>query len=90
MAERKELIRRIGEAGFRGMDRGETKLDFHFESTPGLRGSLEELIALESECCPFLEFGLSEGDDSLTLTVEAPEDAAMSLDAIRDMLATPL
>jgi hypothetical protein len=42
----------------------------HFRSDPTTRRRLEELIAAEAECCPFLAFELSEqAGGELRLTV---------------------
>lgn len=87
--ERKKLIGRIASAGVEDVKLGEETLAFHFRSEPALRNSLEELIKLESACCPFLEFGLTEQSSSLTLTVQAPNGPATALDAIRHMFASP-
>jgi hypothetical protein len=39
------------------------------------RDALRRAIAAESECCPFLDLRLSEGDP-LELTIDGPADAA--------------
>jgi hypothetical protein len=41
----------------------------------GAEQGLRELIAAESECCPFLEFELTREGPDLRLTVEGPEMA---------------
>jgi hypothetical protein len=49
---------------------------------PGFdREALDELIAVERECCPFFEFGLDEERRRLRVTVRDPEFAP-ALDAI--------
>jgi len=37
---------------------------------------LAELVALEVECCPFLDFALSRDGDRVVLRVSGPEEAA--------------
>jgi len=37
------------------------------------RARIEELVAAEKECCPFLDFELSEREDALELTIRSPE-----------------
>jgi hypothetical protein len=86
VAKRGELIRRIAEAGVERADRGEEGVEFRFRPVPGLRDSLQELIELEGECCPFLEFQLRERPDALTLTVRGPDGASSALDAIHAVL----
>lgn len=41
---------------------------------------LADLIELERECCPFLEFELSRGVDDLVLDVRGPDEAAGIID----------
>jgi hypothetical protein len=88
--ERKKLMRSIAAAGVEGVEKSDTALSIRFRRSSDLKASLERLIALEGECCPFLEFQLSEEDGALTLAVEAPGGPATALDAIRHMLASPV
>lgn len=37
---------------------------------------LEEVLAAERECCPFLKLDLKQGEEQLTLTIAAPAEAA--------------
>jgi hypothetical protein len=48
----------------------------------GAEHGLRELIAAESECCPFLEFELNRDGPDLRLTVEGP---AMARTIIYDL-----
>lgn len=41
---------------------------------------LSELIALEAECCAFLDFELVEGEDELVLEVRGPREAGGIID----------
>jgi MerR family copper efflux transcriptional regulator len=71
--ERRETTRRLVAAallGARVTERG-ASLRFAGASAPALR----ELIAAESECCPFLRFDLRERGEELLLDVEGPEGA---------------
>jgi hypothetical protein len=53
------------------------------------RQALEELIAVERECCPFFTFGFDESSRRLEVGVREPE-AAPALEAIADAFsATP-
>jgi len=40
---------------------------FRFRSDPETRRRLEDLVAAESECCPFLDLQLSQEGDELVL-----------------------
>lgn len=90
LEERKKLMRSIAAAGVEGVEESDAELAIHFNPSPGLRASLEQLIALEAECCPFLQFQLSEREGGLTLAVEAPGGPPTALNAIRHMLASPV
>jgi hypothetical protein len=46
-----------------------------FRATPATRQRLEQIVAAEAECCPFLSLDLSEHKEELRLTVSAPEGA---------------
>jgi hypothetical protein len=46
-----------------------------FRAAPGTRQRLEQIIAAEAECCPFLSLELTEHKEELRLTVSAPEGA---------------
>lgn len=37
---------------------------------------LAELVALEAQCCPFLDFALSRDGDRVVLRVSGPDEAA--------------
>ncbi|MEM8571802.1 MAG: hypothetical protein AAGG56_12990 [Pseudomonadota bacterium] len=48
------------------------------------RAKLEDLIALEAACCPFLRFELRETEKEIVLTVSGP---AGSEELVRDLFA---
>lgn len=90
LEDRKRLIKSIGAGRVESVERNEDELTIRFGDVPGLRGSLEELIALEAKCCPFLEFRIEQHEGALTLAVGAPDGPATALDAIHHMLASPV
>jgi hypothetical protein len=47
-----------------------------YRADAGVEQELRELVALEAECCPFLEFEVSVGDGRVVLDVRGPEAAA--------------
>ena len=49
------------------------------------RGALDELIAVESECCPFFVFGFDDASRRLEVGVDDPR-LAPALDAIAGQL----
>jgi hypothetical protein len=48
---------------------GDTQI-LHFLSDPTTRRRLEEIVAAEAECCPFLDLQLTEEGNELILRVE--------------------
>jgi hypothetical protein len=46
-----------------------------FRGTPGTRARLEEIVAAERRCCPFLELELEQEGGELVLRIEAPPGA---------------
>jgi MerR family copper efflux transcriptional regulator len=72
-AERAAVARRLvaeSMLGARFSERG-ASIRFAGESESALR----ELVAAESECCPFLRFRLSRRDGEILLDVEGPAEA---------------
>lgn len=47
----------------------------HFRADKTTRGRLEEIIAAESLCCPFLRFDLRQRGGALVLSIGAPDEA---------------
>jgi hypothetical protein len=67
----------------RGIERGPRALVVEFE--PGFdRALLDELVAVERECCPFLE--IEVGESRLSIAVERAEEAPM-LDVFAEALS---
>ncbi len=46
-----------------------------FRGEDGVAERLEELIAAERECCPFLDMTLTGADGDLVVDITAPRDA---------------
>ena len=46
-----------------------------FRADANTRARLDDIIAAESQCCPFLRFELAEAGGELVLCVTAPEGA---------------
>jgi len=52
-----------------------------YSREPSVEQELEELIALEGRCCPFLSFELRRRADALELAIRGPAGARPILDA---------
>jgi hypothetical protein len=46
-----------------------------FDPTATTRDELRRLAAAEAECCPFLHFDLTPGDETIVLDVTGPDEA---------------
>ena len=74
-----DLQRRLDEItklGVESLTSHETENNRHllrFRNDAATHRRLEELVAAEARCCPFLDLALEESDDELILTVIAPE-----------------
>jgi hypothetical protein len=58
-----------------------------FRAEPGLAAELDDLVAAERECCPFLTLTIAPDSDRLVLDVVAPPDAARIVDAMFEATA---
>jgi hypothetical protein len=56
-----------------GEHRTETTLTTVWRRDEGVQAEVERLVAAERECCGFLSFELTIGDDSVTLVTAFPE-----------------
>jgi hypothetical protein len=59
-----------------------------FRADEKTRRRLEDVIAAESACCPFLDFDLREDASELTLTIDAPDGAQPLARDIRNAFAS--
>ena len=56
-----------------GEHRTETTLTTIWRRDAGVQAEVERLVAAERECCAFLSFELTVGDESVTLVTAFPE-----------------
>jgi hypothetical protein len=73
LAERLRAMEALGRAALLASEQSGACAVLRF--APGVRDTLEDIVAAEAECCPFLVMTLSDEPDVLVLTVEAPADA---------------
>jgi hypothetical protein len=77
---RQERWRAIGDSALLESERtadGSTQI---YRADAVVERELSELIRLEAECCAFLDFSLTRGNDRLTLKVSGPPEAAEIVD----------
>ncbi len=53
-----------------------------FEPAPGVRDQLAAIVAAEAKCCAFLTMALTDEPEAITLTIDAPDDAAPILEEL--------
>jgi hypothetical protein len=58
-----------------GRARGREGMRVEFRPDPEILDELTRLVALERECCPFLEFQIEESGSALVLTASSPPEA---------------
>jgi hypothetical protein len=75
LAERLDAIAAIGAESLVGEERKEARRLLRFRKSESARRRLEDVIAAEAECCPFLDLSLREDDETLVLSISAPADA---------------
>ncbi|HVV90690.1 MAG TPA: hypothetical protein VHB53_09365, partial [Solirubrobacterales bacterium] len=62
--------------------RGTRRALLRFRDDEETRSSLEEVVAAERACCPFLDLTLTERDDLVQLRIEAPEEGVPILEEL--------
>jgi hypothetical protein len=78
--ERLAWIAELARDGLRGHSRKDLVL--HLWYAAEVAGRVREMVRKEEECCPFLAFDLTEGEDEVRLTITAPEKAREVADGL--------
>jgi hypothetical protein len=82
LGQRLDEIAVLGAEGLLGHDlRGGTHA-LRFRRDDRTRHQLEEIVAAEARCCPFLDLSISERDDDLVLAIAAPEGGEQLAEAL--------
>jgi hypothetical protein len=77
-------IRALGQDALLSARRVGPRAVLRFTSDPDIRARVEAIVAAESRCCAFLTMRISAEPDTVTLTIEAPEDAELVLQELVD------
>ena len=80
LSDRAGLMQELG-GDLTALEAGGRRAALTFE---GNRPRIDEFVAAESGCCPFLEFSVTEEPNATTLTVGAPEGGEW---AVRGLVA---
>jgi hypothetical protein len=65
-----------------------TRAQLRFAAGSGVRARVEAIVAVESQCCPFLTMRVSDESDTVVLTLDGPEDAELVLAELLDAFYT--
>jgi len=85
-----ELERRRGEiealarAALVGRERGSGKVRLRYRRSDEVEAAVRDLVRRERQCCPFLDFDLTVGDQELILDIAGPPEADAVLDALSE------
>ncbi|HEV3378527.1 MAG TPA: hypothetical protein VG126_14750 [Thermoleophilaceae bacterium] len=75
MKGRADEIRALGRHALLSVECGARRATLRFGPGPEVRERVEAIVSAEAECCAFLDFTVSSGEeDTTTITIEAPED----------------
>jgi len=83
--ELRERLVRIAALGARSLISHRANGGTHvlrFRGGAETRGELEEIVAAEAGCCPFLELSIDSRDSDLVLSISAPRDAEPAAKAL--------
>jgi hypothetical protein len=65
-------------------DHSRAELRFAAGAGAGVRDRVQGIVAAESRCCAFLAMTVTDEPDTVVLTIEAPDDAAVVLAELVD------
>ena len=83
--ERLEQIRAIGREALIGAEDGDGAVRLVFADDAPIRAQLEDIVAAEAACCPFLDLQIGQSPEGITLTIAAPPEAAP---IVRDLVGS--
>jgi MerR family transcriptional regulator, copper efflux regulator len=72
----------VGAASLIAHDEDAGRHTLRFRADSKTRHKLEEIVAAEGECCPFLDLDLTERDGELVLTLVAPAEGQSIADEL--------
>ena len=72
MPAREAEIRALGREALLAVERSEGRATLRFRRDPVTRARVERIVALESQCCAFIDFELSDTGNALVVTLQTP------------------
>jgi hypothetical protein len=85
MRQRGEDIRALGRAALTTIERGERQVVLRFCPGREIREQVEEIVAAETECCPFLDFAIVREQDTTVVTIVSSPGAAPVMHELADL-----
>ncbi len=75
LRERLAKMAALGHETLVQVDDEGSRVRLRFAARPGIEARLEQIVAEERRCCPFLTMHIAVGGGAATLQVEAPQGA---------------
>lgn len=87
MPAREAEIRALGREALLAVERSEARATLSFRRDPAIRARIERIVALESECCAFIDFELSDTGNALVLTLQTPNGGEPALHILVELFS---
>jgi hypothetical protein len=81
MEEREQRWERLSQSALLEASREGDRALLRYSDGPEVAAEVRELVRLERECCPFLEFSITEPGGAIELRVDGPPEAATMIDS---------
>jgi hypothetical protein len=88
MPAREAEIRALGREALLAVERSEARATLRFRRDPATRARVERIVALESECCAFIDLELSDTGKALVLTLQTPNAGEPAMHMLVELFAT--
>jgi hypothetical protein len=82
LAERKQRWRALGEHALISTERTDEVVRQRYRGGAAIEAELRDLVALEAECCPFLDLQVERVDAETWLEISGPPEAAQVIDEL--------
>ncbi len=82
LGQRLDEIAALGAESLLGHELEDGAHTLRFRRDDRTRRQLEEIVAAEARCCPFLDLSISEGDSELLLTIAASDGGEAVAEAL--------
>ena len=87
MPAREAELRALGREALLAVERSEARATLRFRRDPAARARVERIVALESECCAFIDFDLHDTGDALALALRTPDGGEPAMHMLVDLFS---